>query len=387
MSVFYAHLRTGAAAVVAASALAGAAQAQTVATPDVVAAAVASSGGIDFANAKPMPMPTVSKEFAASAAGFAAAAAVGAPGFERGGGGNGDLAPVRLAPALDLTSKAASKAGVSPQEFGTNNHPYTTARVNAVGNVTANYYPFRAAGKLFFKIGSSSYVCSAALIKPGLLATAAHCVSNFGKSQFYTGFTFVPAYSNGAAPYGSYTGRQARVLTSYYKGTDSCATKGVVCQNDVAVIALNPVSNVYPGTRTGWFGYGWNGYGFTNSGIALITQLGYPVALDSGALMERTDSQGVRTSSASNNTVIGSLQTGGSSGGPWVVNLGVAPVLNGTSFGSEGNNNVIVGSTSWGYTSTLPKEQGASAYTTTNIVALVNAQCAATPQVCSTSKK
>ena len=32
------------------------------------------------------------------------------------------------------------------------------------------------------------------------------------------------------------------------------------------------------------------------------------------------------------NTVIGSLQTGGSSGGPWVVNLGVTPSLNGATY-------------------------------------------------------
>lgn len=386
MSVFGVNMRAAAAAgAFAASALAGGAQAQTVGTPDVQAAASASSG-IDFANAKPIPLPLLGKVLPEAASAFNAAAAFGAPGVERGGAGNGDLAPVRLAPAIDL-SRSASDAAVAPQEYGTTNHPYTTNRVNATGNVTANYYPFRAAGKLFFKIGTGSYVCSAALIKPGLVATAAHCVSDFGKRKFYTNFVFVPAYSNGAAPYGSYTGRQARVLTSYYAGTDSCSTAGVVCRNDVAVIALNPVGSVYPGTRTGWFGYGWNGYGFTAGNIALITQLGYPVALDSGALMERTDSQGFVSSSSANNTVIGSLQTGGSSGGPWVVNLGVAPVLNGTSFGSEGNRNVIVGSTSWGYTSTLPKEQGASPYTSANIVALVNAQCAATPQVCSTTKK
>ena len=34
---------------------------------------------------------------------------------------------------------------------------------------------------LFFKIGSSTYVCSASLIKRGVVVTAAHCVANFGR--------------------------------------------------------------------------------------------------------------------------------------------------------------------------------------------------------------
>ena len=103
--------------------------------------------------------------------------------------------------------------------------------------------------------------------------------------------------------------------TKYYNGTDNCAQYGVICPDDVAVITLNPRSGRYAGYYTGWFGYGWNGYGFNASSQALISQLGYPVALDGGLLMERNDSQGFVSTSLSNNTIIGSLMTGGSSGG------------------------------------------------------------------------
>jgi V8-like Glu-specific endopeptidase len=271
---------------------------------------------------------------------------------------------------------------VAPQEFGTSNHPFTTSRVNVSGNTTSKYYPYRAAGKLFFNIGASTYVCSASLIKRGVIVTAAHCVANFGASQFYTNWRFVPAYNNGTAPYGTWTARSATVLTSYFNGTDSCAVRGVVCQNDVAVITLNAQGGAYPGTTTGYLGYGWNGYSYNSSGQVLINQLGYPVALDSGALMERTDSQGFTSASNSNNTVMGSLQTGGSSGGPWAVNLGIAPALNGTSFGTGANHNIVVGVTSWGYVSTAVKQQGASRFTTSNITVLVNAACSATPAAC-----
>ncbi|MFZ1427927.1 MAG: hypothetical protein WAS21_14275, partial [Geminicoccaceae bacterium] len=185
------------------------------------------------------------------------------------------------------------------------------------------------------------------------------------------------------APYGTWTARSATVLTSYFNGTDSCAVRGVVCQNDVAVITLKAQGGTYPATETGYLGVGLDGYSYNGSGQVLISQLGYPLALDSGALMERTDSQGFTSATMSNNTIIGSLQTGGSSGGPWVVNLGIAPTLAGTSFGTDASHNIVVGVTSWGYLSTAVKQLGASRFTKSNVPVLLKAACAATPAACS----
>jgi len=295
------------------------------------------------------------------------------PGFSVGGAGSGKLNPVTLiAGSQALASQAG---GVAPQDFGTSNHVYTEARTNALGDLTTRYYPFGPTGKLWFNIGAGSYVCSASLIKPGVVVTAAHCVANFGASQFYSNWRFAAAYDGGVAPYGIATAKQARVMTVYYNGTDSCAQRGVVCQNDVAVIVLN--SNV--GSSAGWYGYGWNGYSYANN-QAHITQLGYPQSIDGGSWQERTDSQGYVSGSMSNNTVIGSAMTGGSSGGPWLVNLGVAG--SGQGAGLAPNGNVVVGVTSWGYTAAGIKEQGASPFTSANIVTLVNSSCSAYPGSC-----
>jgi hypothetical protein len=84
----------------------------------------------------------------------------------------------------------------------------------------------------------------------------------------------------------------------------------------------------------------------------------------------------------SNNTVWGSRQTGGSSGGPEIVNLGMPPVLNGTGYGTDADFNIVVGVTSWGYTDTAVKQQGASPFTSGNIVPLVNAACTNYPLAC-----
>jgi hypothetical protein len=73
--------------------------------------------------------------------------------------------------------------------------------------------------------------------------------------------------------------------------------------------------------------------------------------------------------------------TGGSSGGPEIVNLGIRGSLS-TTLGAEANPNLVVGVTSWGYTDTLVKEQGASPFTSNNIVSLVTTACAGTQPAC-----
>ncbi|MDD5273893.1 MAG: trypsin-like serine protease, partial [Methylovulum sp.] len=327
-------------------------------------------------NAIPMPLPIIPKNLSAPAA-TAAPAFLGVPGFSAGHAGDGKQSPT-LVPKSSFIDE---DSGFISQEFGTQNHPYTTSLVNLKNDIASKRYPNSATGKLYFNIGSLTYVCSASLIKPGVIVTAAHCVASFGNSSFYSNWLFVPALDGSTAPYGQWTAQAAWVKTSYYNGTDSCAVSGVVCTNDVAVITLAPINGKYAGNKAGWYSYGWNGYSyasFLGTTSAQISQLGYPQAINSGTAMLRTDSLGYVSGSYSNNTVIGSLQTGGSSGGPWLVNLGMTPSLSGTNFGSAAKHNVVVGVTSWGYTSDAPKEQGASPFTSNNIVSLVNSACPTT---------
>ena len=98
--------------------------------------------------------------------------------------------------------------------------------------------------------------------------------------------------------------------------------------------------------------------------------------------MERADSRGFGYTTFSNNTIIGSLQTGGSTGGPWLANFGLAPSLSGISFGRYASHNIVVGVTSWGYADTNVKQQGASPFATGNIVSLVNSACTSQPAAC-----
>jgi V8-like Glu-specific endopeptidase len=214
-----------------------------------------------------------------------------------------------------------------PLDFGIANLPFSTARADLDPAQTNEQYPYRAAGKLFFRIGSNNYICSASLIKKGLVITAAHCAANFGTRAYYSDWQFVPGYRNGVAPFGIWTVAQAYILTPYFDGSDACQQRGVICQDDVAVLALNPQTDnsgrrYYAGTSAGWFSFGWDKVGFAQK-ITHITQIGYPGCLDNAGLMERNDAQGAIDLTYSNNTIAGSLMCGGSSGGPWLINFGV----------------------------------------------------------------
>lgn len=304
----------------------------------------------------------------------------GSPGFVPGGRGSGRLSPRELpledkAPEQDYTSHDE----MISQEYGVDGHPFTTSRVDVKRNRPSRDYPFSPAGKLYFRIGEDTYVCSASLIKRGVVVTAAHCVTDFGSRQVFADWEFVPAQSREAAPYGTWEVDHAAVMTSYLRGTEDCAVEGIVCPNDVAVLALSPQNGEYPGTATGWYGYAWNGWGFTREGRTQIHQLGYPVSHDEGLMMQRTDSLGYVEPDFSDNTVWGSRQTGGSSGGPNLVNLGIPGRFDGNWMIDF---NIVVGVTSWGYTELNVKMQGSSPFTSRNITVLVDAVCSAYPEAC-----
>lgn len=144
----------------------------------------------------------------------------------------------------------------------------------------------------------------------------------------------------------------------------------------------------YVSRKSGHYDYGVGNYGYTDFlGVraAQITQLGYPVDLDGGLRMIRTDSLGYQDDP--NNVVIGSDQTGGSSGGPWFVNFGVD--YNSNSSTPVHHDMRIIAVTSWGYTDSNIKILGGSRFAKNsnftsqpNIVKLLEDVCFSNPNYC-----
>src|SRR5262249_44132714 len=119
---------------------------------------------VDYVNAQAMPLPKgprgsaaqVQNDLINTLASQRTRAESG--GSMPGSNGTGALDPVSLGVPRPTTHDAE---GVTPQEFGSANFPFSTARADLNNLATNIYYPYSASGKLFFNIGTSTFVCSA----------------------------------------------------------------------------------------------------------------------------------------------------------------------------------------------------------------------------------
>ncbi|MBD2439557.1 serine protease [Nostoc sp. FACHB-110] len=267
---------------------------------------------------------------------------------------------------------AGESSLASPLSYGTSQVPFSTSRV--IGGTTnpAAADPYRRAGKLYMAFDGTTYnyICSASLIGRSLLITAAHCVHNYGQGSagWARRVKFVPGYDSRYSAV-EYESSSFLIPTPYFNGTDTCTQVGVVCNNDIALVALNnDSSGQQAGNRYGWYGYAWNGYSYSvpdtgsqgvfgNKLFAAITQLGYPGSHDSGLRMQINTAYGAYYATGDlKNTWLGSAMTGGSSGGPWLVNFGQD--AEGADYGTANLRNVVIGVTSYGNVS--QKRQGSS---------------------------
>ena len=286
--------------------------------------------------------------------------------------------------------------------------PFTTKRAltSTKGNTSTRAYHkkdlARGTGKLWMRFDTTWYVCTASLIDKGIVVTAAHCVHNFGEEDagWADEVLFQPMRDGNRKPYGNWKGEEWLVPEVYWNGTDTCTAEGVVCENDIALVVIKKKSGRYVGKRVfntkdyayKYYPYQVDDYSYVSFAALVdsplatqITQLGYPVALDEGYRMIRTDSLGIQDTPS--NVFIASDQSGGSSGGPWFVNYGRDYVSSDTT--PTDSAMAIMAVTSWGYTDANMKIQGASRFatnttftTTSNIETLHANACELYPKYC-----
>lgn len=316
------------------------------------------------------------------------------------GGGPGVL-PLPSAPAARAlapnSSLRTSSGGITSYAYGNSPllWPYTTSRVasssaNATGAVQDNPVsstPFRQTGLLLTAKSGGIFQCSASLIMPNVIVTAAHCVQDYGTaaSGSITGAVWIPANTEDPftsptpGPFGVWEAVTSIVPPSYYYGYDTCSRSapGIFCNNDLAVLSLAPLNGQKAGdVLGGTYAYGANGYSFVrskafkNAIVGDVTQLGYPAEFDNGATMQRNNSFAKYITSRGTKTnnrkvlmgyQLGSALSQGASGGPLLVNFGTPPsVGSGASLGLQSYSNVVVGVASYGYVEVGVNVQGAT---------------------------
>ncbi|SDZ84984.1 Trypsin [Thiothrix caldifontis] len=282
----------------------------------------------------------------------------------------------------DKKVSAVNNDMLEGQAFGSFGVPYTSARVShkhttKVAATNAGYlsatFPYSAIGKLTFNVPGGAATCSASVIRRGVIVTAAHCIQDVGSgNNTFTNFRFTPATYNGSTPYGTWTTLGFVRPASWANGTD--VGSGSVRDNDLAVMLIgkNTSNQFIKDVVGGALGYGWNNYSFTSSSrtgnltTAAVSTLGYPGLLDAGRIMQRTDGPAYLTTIAGSGQIYsGSDLTGGSSGGPWIVNFGYQDPARsgGAAAGTSALRNVVIGVTSWGSSNpNTPKDNYASQF-------------------------
>ncbi len=204
----------------------------------------------------------------------------------------------------------------------------------------ASESPVPHIGKVFFTLGGANYVCSGNSIASGnksTVSTAGHCL-NEGPGAFATKFTFVPAYLNGAAPYGMWTAKALYAPTEWSSAGNM--------QYDTGFAVMNTLNGQYLSDVVGASGLQFN----AARGLS-YKSFGYPAAapFNGESLKSCT---GTATNDPYNppfnSQGIPCNMTGGSSGGPWFIGSSSSGYQNSVNSYGYGSNSTKMYGPYWG---------------------------------------
>jgi len=209
-----------------------------------------------------------------------------------------------------------------------------------------------AIGKLF--MNNNEYCSASVVTENNIIVTAAHCCWDRSKNSWIGGWSFVPGYNNGKAPYGVFAWADARVPNSWINNGD--------IPSDVCLIRLQNDSAGHPVSYyTGWLGRAWN---FPPA--QPMHSFGYPGNVGGGQVLEQCAGESSAQSASCGSGVLNMPcnMTFGSSGGPWIKDLNSGNHVDAT----------VHGYISQGCTGTFGQEFDGPQFTSNNILMLCNAE-------------
>jgi len=201
--------------------------------------------------------------------------------------------------------------------------PSTTETLRA--KVTRPYTnrPDRLNGKVFFSSGGNNYVCSGTVVNSNnkdMIDTAGHCVSD-GAGHFYSNWVFVPGFSSsstvcttaaGCYPYGIWTARRLTTTAEWHNHAN--------LKQDLGYAVLKTLNGRHIVNYLGG-----EGSTFNRSRAQTFNAFGYPQVAPFNGYDQRVSTSGRLgddnpTAGSGPLTIrISSNQTGGSSGGGWLI--------------------------------------------------------------------
>jgi hypothetical protein len=224
--------------------------------------------------------------------------------------------------------------------------PFSYTRYRLFPDLTVTYqtYPYRTVGKLFFTIGGSAFICSASSVVSqnfSVIWTAGHCVFTPGFG-FHGNFLFVPARRVGANPFGTWTAQTVFTLVGW--------TAGLFEYDQGAIVAnRGGTTNERIGDRVGSLNFlanaprmqHWHLFGMPapDSRFPPVNPPFDAEHQEICAAAWATDDLPTGGPADPPTIGVGCDQTGGASGGPWIVDFSGLPTSGEKAFNFLNGNN------------------------------------------------
>ena len=179
-------------------------------------------------------------------------------------------------PASDTVR--ALLGAMAPSESGTVDRVVIGARTTVSQITNSTVYPYSTINWMFGQDQKGDwFTCSAALIGPKTVLTAAHCVFDHDTGGWVQQMIFIPgALDAENAPFGTYDWDSVNILKGYIDNYDG-ENYGSVMPWDMAVVTLTEAA----GEQLGWMGFQVDAPGKWNAEMT-----GYPSDKPDGTMWE-----------------------------------------------------------------------------------------------------